>query len=55
MEGDLSPQMRLVVVFTALLSVPFFAVPAAMLTWGFEGEAERLAHREHRRVVRAKV
>ena len=28
---------QLVVVFTAFLSVPFFAVPAAMVTWGFEG------------------
>ena len=33
---------RAVVMLTAFLSVPFFAVPAAMLTWGFEGEAQRL-------------
>ena len=33
-DGELSPPMRLVVVFTAFLSVPFFAVPAAMLTLG---------------------
>ena len=34
---------------TAFASVPFFAVPAAMLTWGFEGEAERLAGRERKK------
>ena len=51
-EGPLPPPMRLVVLLTAFLSVPFFAVPAAMLTWGFEGEAQRLATRERRRATR---
>ena len=39
-EGDMDAPLRGVVLLTAFLSVPFFAVPAAMLTWGFEGEAQ---------------
>ena len=39
-DGDLAPPLRVAVFLTAFLSVPFFAVPAAMLTWGFEGEAQ---------------
>merc|ERR1719235_1712987 len=54
-DGDLTPSMKFVVMMTAFLSVPFFAVPAAMLTWGFEGEAERLAEREQRRFKRRKL
>ena len=48
LTGQASPEggkelvaFRAVVLLTAFLSVPFFAVPAAMLTWGFEGEAAR--------------
>ena len=54
-EGDLTAGMRAVVVMTAILSVPFFAVPAAMLTWGFEGEAQRLAAHERRRRSRRAI
>jgi voltage-gated potassium channel len=54
-EGDLTMEMKLVVMMTAFLSVPFFAVPAAMLTWGFEGEAQRLASREQRSYHRNKL
>ena len=54
-EGDLTAGMRIVVVLTAILSVPFFAVPAAMLTWGFEGEAQRLATHERRRRMRREI
>ena len=46
------PLFQAVVLLTAFLSVPFFAVPAAMLTWGFEGEAQRLAAREAERASR---
>ncbi|KAL3921254.1 MAG: hypothetical protein SGPRY_004966 [Prymnesium sp.] len=52
LDGELSTALRVVVMLTAFLSVPFFAVPAAMLTWGFEGEAQRLAEREKRRSTR---
>ena len=33
---------QLIVVFTAIGSVAVFAIPASMLAWGFEAEAERL-------------
>jgi len=52
---DLSTKMEIVTAITAFLSVPFFAVPAAMLTWGFEGEAERLAEKTTRRFNRKKT
>ena len=52
-EGTLEPPaFRAAVMLTAFLSVPFFAVPAAMLTWGFEGEAQRLAAHEQLRTRR---
>jgi hypothetical protein len=35
----------MVVALTACFSIAFFAIPASMLTWGFEAEAERLFHR----------
>ena len=54
-EGQLPTSVRLVVLLTAFLSVPFFAVPAAMLTWGFEGEAQRLAARERQRGARRRA
>lgn len=55
-EGGLSaPAFRAVVVLLAFLSVPFYAVPAAMLTWGFEGEAQRLVSREARKVARKRA
>ncbi|EOD35572.1 hypothetical protein EMIHUDRAFT_201744 [Emiliania huxleyi CCMP1516] len=38
-EGSLSSGTRLIVLFTSFFSVPIFAVPAAMLTWGFEESA----------------
>lgn len=46
---------REVVMATSFLSVPFFAVPAAMLTWGFEAEAQRLAQRRSRHSTREKL
>jgi len=54
-EGDLQFRTRCIVVLTAFLSVPFFAVPAAMLTWGFEGEAERLAQQARKHHARQKL
>ena len=36
----------MVVALTACFSIAFFAIPASMLTWGFEAEAERL-HAEY--------
>ena len=48
-EGELSMGLRAVTVLTAFLSVPFFAVPAAMLTWGLEGEPLTLTLNPHPR------
>ena len=43
---------------TACFSIAFFAIPASMLTWGFEAEAERLFNKaveRRRRRIRAKA
>ena len=47
-----------VVASTACVSIAFFAIPASMLTWGFEAEAERLFNKaveRRRRMLRAKA
>lgn len=44
-EGALPWYTKVVVAITACFSIAFFAIPASMLTWGFEAEAERLFHR----------
>ena len=36
---------KAIVLLTAVFSVAMFAIPASMLTWGFEAEAERMAKR----------
>eukprot|EP00730_Choanoeca_flexa_P004718 TRINITY_DN11781_c0_g1_i4.p2 TRINITY_DN11781_c0_g1~~TRINITY_DN11781_c0_g1_i4.p2 ORF type:complete len:416 (+),score=75.01 TRINITY_DN11781_c0_g1_i4:1259-2506(+) len=45
-EGDLTPATKFLVLCTAFISIGIFAVPAAMLAWGFEAEAERLKERQ---------
>lgn len=42
-DGDLPWYTSSVVLLTGVFSIGMFAIPASMLTWGFEGEAERLA------------
>mmetsp|Transcript_22746 Transcript_22746/g.46222 ORF Transcript_22746/g.46222 Transcript_22746/m.46222 type:complete len:440 (-) Transcript_22746:1588-2907(-) len=42
-DGSLPWYTSCVVVLTGVFSIGMFAIPASMLTWGFEGEAERLA------------
>jgi len=57
-EGTLDATTKIVCSLTAIFSVAVFAIPASMLTWGFEAEAERLLgkKREHRkRVEKAKA
>jgi len=39
----------------ACFSVGLFAIPASMLTWGFEAEAERLADKNRQRVKELKM
>eukprot|EP00466_Bigelowiella_natans_P006171 jgi/Bigna1/56363/estExt_Genewise1Plus.C_960026 len=43
-DGVLPWYTKSVVVLTAVFSVAMFAIPSSMLTWGFEAEAERMAH-----------
>jgi len=47
-DGVLGATTKVAVAVTALFSVAIFAIPAAMLAWGFEAEAERLAQRKKR-------
>eukprot|EP00531_Pseudo-nitzschia_arenysensis_P018924 CAMPEP_0116121852 /NCGR_PEP_ID=MMETSP0329-20121206/3912_1 /TAXON_ID=697910 /ORGANISM="Pseudo-nitzschia arenysensis, Strain B593" /LENGTH=341 /DNA_ID=CAMNT_0003615681 /DNA_START=22 /DNA_END=1047 /DNA_ORIENTATION=- len=42
-DGELPWYTSCVVLLTGVFSIGMFAIPASMLTWGFEGEAERLA------------
>jgi len=44
-SGDLPWYTKSVVLLTGVFSIGMFAIPASMLTWGFEAEAERLAAR----------
>lgn len=43
---------RTIVLITSIFSVAMFAIPASMLTWGFEAEAERMAKQSRRREVK---
>ena len=52
-SGDLPWYTQLVVLITGIFSVAMFAIPASMLTWGFEAEAERLgAHAKKRALAK---
>jgi hypothetical protein len=42
-EGDLPWYTKCVILLTSVFSVAMFAIPASMLTWGFEAEAARCA------------
>ena len=44
-EGDLPWYTKGVVLLTGAFSIGMFAIPASMLTWGFEAEAARCAKR----------
>lgn len=47
--GDLPWYTKSVVLLTSELSVAIFAIPASMLTWGFEAKAARMAKRARMR------
>lgn len=49
---DLPWYTKGVILATSVFSVAMFAIPASMLTWGFEAEAERLAAKARRRTQR---
>jgi len=53
-DGDLPWYTKLIVMATAVFSVAMFAIPASMLTWGFEAEAERMARVRYERRKRHK-
>merc|ERR1712151_505538 len=40
-DGQLPWYTKVIVIFTSIFSVAQFAIPASMLTWGFEQEALR--------------
>ena len=50
-EGDLPWYTQVVVLMTGLFSIGMFAIPASMLTWGFEAEAQRVALKTRRRYL----
>ena len=48
-DGVLPWYTKVIVMLTAVFSVPIFVIPSSMLTWGFEAEAERLMRRKRER------
>ena len=43
---------KAVVLLTSVFSVAMFAIPASMLTWGFEAEAERMAKQARKQALK---
>ena len=54
-EGVLPWYTKVIVMLTAVFSVPIFVIPSSMLTWGFEAEAERLMKRKRIRRRKEKL
>eukprot|EP00457_Paulinella_chromatophora_P002240 gb/GEZN01002244.1/.p1 GENE.gb/GEZN01002244.1/~~gb/GEZN01002244.1/.p1 ORF type:complete len:602 (-),score=76.38 gb/GEZN01002244.1/:420-2225(-) len=57
-SGELPWYTKVVVMITSVFAVGMFAIPASMLTWGFEAEAERLVRQRRlktERLVRREV
>lgn len=50
-DGPLPWYTKFVVLLTGFFSVAMFAVPASMLVWGFEAEAERCAKRARQKYI----
>lgn len=50
-SGDLPWYTQIVVLITGVFSLGMFAIPASMLTWGFEAEAQRLAMRSRKKLA----
>ena len=46
---------KAIVLLTSVFSVAMFAIPASMLTWGFEMEAERVAKEARKRVLKRRT
>jgi len=50
-SGQLPWYTQIVVLLTGVFSIAMFAIPASMLTWGFEAEAERLGAKAKKRAL----
>lgn len=50
-SGKLPWYTQAIVLMTGIFSVAMFAIPASMLTWGFEAEAQRLGMKAKRRAL----
>ncbi|KAL7453417.1 hypothetical protein ACHAWC_005098 [Mediolabrus comicus] len=50
-SGKLPWYTQAIVLLTGIFSVAMFAIPASMLTWGFEAEAQRLGMKAKRRAL----
>jgi len=50
-SGKLPWYTQAIVLLTGIFSVEMFAIPASMLTWGFEAEAQRLGIKAKRRAL----
>ncbi len=50
-SGKLPWYTQAIVLLTGIFSVAMFAIPASMLTWGFEAEAQRLGIKARRRAL----
>ena len=50
-DGDLPWYTQAVVLLTGIFSIGMFAIPASMLTWGFEAEAQRVALKTRKRYL----
>jgi hypothetical protein len=48
-DGEMPWYTKGVVLLTGVFSIGMFAIPASMLTWGFEAEAERCAQLANRK------
>jgi len=48
--GSLTPITQFAVGVTAIFSIAVFAIPSAMLAWGFESEAERLENNRKKKI-----
>lgn len=50
-SGQLPWYTQCVVLLTGMFSVAMFAIPASMLTWGFEAEAQRLGVKARKKMM----
>ena len=54
-DGELTTLLKSLCAFTAIFSVAMVAIPASMLTFGFEIEAQRLVLKRRERRLRRRI